>query len=213
MKAMLKHRRDRQGFTIIEALIALAIFSFILVIFTLTFVQINRLFAKGQTIKNMNETGRRLIEDIAQNTRLNASGGEITIEGAAGGTTGRICLTSGVTYSWQVRQGMGDSFINRDAAGNACDGTGDLDQAIQNSGEVNFLGEGVDLRLFSVSPKFHEGEEVGVSIEFLLSTGPDDLFDGLAVNEIESMACAGTIDAGRQFCDVVSYSTFVSYRN
>ena len=217
---------NKRGFTIIEAVIALAVFSFMLVLFALTYIQINRLFVKGQTIKRMNETARLLIEDIAKNTRLaSESGVTILPLDDPTKTVDRLCIDGGARYGW-VTQDLDpatdiDSYILRSFDGQDCEliieeqvgSFGSGADSIQTTGASSFLSENIDLRAFRVTELEHDGADVGILIEFTLSAGSDDLFDGLTSDQIESQACAGTLDSARQFCDVVKYSTFVSYRN
>ena len=51
-------KHSQSGFTMVELLLAMAFFSFILVFFSFGFIQVNRTFQKGVTIKRVTETGR-----------------------------------------------------------------------------------------------------------------------------------------------------------
>lgn len=66
-------RRDTEGssagFTIIELMIAMVFVAFILVFISLTLVQMFRTYDKGSSMKQVNQAGRSIVEDISQAVR------------------------------------------------------------------------------------------------------------------------------------------------
>jgi len=58
-----------RGFTIIELMLAMTFLSFVLVFIVLTLVQMVRTYDKGLTIKQINQAGRTVTEDIAKSVR------------------------------------------------------------------------------------------------------------------------------------------------
>ena len=96
---------NQSGFTIIELLLAITFFSFILVFFSYGFVQINRTFQRGQTIKRVTQVGRLVVEDMARNIRLSSADPgdfQIRAKGVDGATVHRLCLSNGTHYAWNT---------------------------------------------------------------------------------------------------------------
>src|SRR5690554_8236963 len=59
--------KDRQsGFTLVELLLATALFSFILLFVTTGFIQINRAYNKGITVKRMHQSAREIIDELSR---------------------------------------------------------------------------------------------------------------------------------------------------
>lgn len=82
--------RGSEGFTLIELLLVLAFMGSLLLLISASTIQAISIYNKGSAIKQINQAGRSLIEDI---NRLSGSGAEIDIEdnGIAG------CLRVGFT--------------------------------------------------------------------------------------------------------------------
>ncbi len=64
------HTSSQFGFTIIELMIATAIFSAVLVIILASFLQVGRIYYKGVSISSTNEAARTLVDDIASDIRI-----------------------------------------------------------------------------------------------------------------------------------------------
>ena len=98
---------NQNGFTLVELLLATTFFSFILVLFSVGFIQINRTFQKGASIKEVTDTGRNVIEDLARNIRT-VKASDVLIEPTGYplgdgspplGAAFRLCLGD-VRYAW-----------------------------------------------------------------------------------------------------------------
>lgn len=64
------HRKSNQhGFTLIELMLAMIFVAFILVFISLTLVQMFRTYDKGTSMKQVNQAGRSLVEEISQAVR------------------------------------------------------------------------------------------------------------------------------------------------
>lgn len=92
---MFRHKRKQQGFTIIELMLAMTFLSFVLVFLALTLVQMIRTYDKGLTIKQVNQAGRAMTEDIAKSMR-GEQPGNIVLTNVA---NGRLCIGN-VMYIW-----------------------------------------------------------------------------------------------------------------
>ncbi|HSW78569.1 MAG TPA: prepilin-type N-terminal cleavage/methylation domain-containing protein [Candidatus Babeliales bacterium] len=63
-------RKDSRGFTIIELLIATAIFSIVLIIFLSALLRISQIFYKGVNLSNTQEATRNLLQDISDDVQF-----------------------------------------------------------------------------------------------------------------------------------------------
>lgn len=77
---MMKAQKQQSGFTIIELLIALVFFSFILIFATASFIQINRSYVRGANIKLVQEQARQVITDITDVMRQNSNSEVIILD-------------------------------------------------------------------------------------------------------------------------------------
>ncbi len=107
-------KKQQQGFTIIELMLAMSFIAVLLIAIAMTIVQIGSIYNKGLTLKEVNQTGRDLSEDVR---RTIAIGGKVDIENdyreVVQGTQivgGRLCLGSS-SYVW--------NFATAIVAGNA----------------------------------------------------------------------------------------------
>lgn len=96
-------KKRQQGFTIIELMLAMSFIAVLLIAIAMTIVQIGSIYNKGLTLKEVNQTGRDLAEDIR---RTIAIGGEVNLANdyreVIQGTQlvgGRLCLGSS-SYVW-----------------------------------------------------------------------------------------------------------------
>jgi prepilin-type N-terminal cleavage/methylation domain-containing protein len=62
--------KDQSGFTLIELMVATTLFSIVLVVIVASFLQVGRMFYKGVSIDNTNESARTLVDDVANDIRL-----------------------------------------------------------------------------------------------------------------------------------------------
>lgn len=92
---MYRNKSSNQGFTIIELMLAMSFLAFVLVFMSLTIVQMMRTYDKGLTIKQVNQAGRTVTDDIAKAMRGEQPGG-ITVSNVA---NGRLCIGN-VMYIW-----------------------------------------------------------------------------------------------------------------
>ena len=96
----------QQGFTIIELMVATAVFAVVLVLVTVGVLQISRLYYKGVTTANTQNVARNIIDVVSQSIQF--SGGPITptSSGAATPSSPKVfCLSNQrFTYDlgWQV---------------------------------------------------------------------------------------------------------------
>jgi len=89
------HNKKNNGFTLIELMLAMTFVAFILVFMSLTLVQMLRTYDKGVSMKQINQAGRSIVDDISQSIRSQLPG-DIDTTNVAGGT---LCVGS-TMYVW-----------------------------------------------------------------------------------------------------------------
>lgn len=90
------HRKNTNaGFTIIELMLAMVFVAFILVFMSLTLVQMFRTYDKGSSMKQVNQAGRSVIEDISRAVRSQLPN-DINTQNIAAGV---LCINN-TMYQW-----------------------------------------------------------------------------------------------------------------
>lgn len=205
--------RRHDGFTIVELMLALAFLSVMLLFILSATIQVMRSYSKGLTVKQMNQVGRTITEDLARTART-ASPGSVS---TAHIDDGRLCI-GGISYIWNEPQvdatsintnkftgGMPDDFhiarvVDTASPPHHCSGAGttvppdDPGTSILSSGAVRILGMQVeqsdDERLlhvkFSVS-SVGTDKPVLVGSEYQCPTDSNSLFGTFcAIADFES---------------------------
>jgi prepilin-type N-terminal cleavage/methylation domain-containing protein len=73
-----------KGFTLIELLLAMAFIAFLLLFMVAAILQVTKLYVKGVAIRQINQTGRQLMEEVGSTLRNNASPVYIATQDAGG---------------------------------------------------------------------------------------------------------------------------------
>ncbi|CAN5448533.1 hypothetical protein BH10PAT3_BH10PAT3_8250 [soil metagenome] len=94
------------GFTIVELLIATAVFSVILLLIATAAVQVGRTFYKGVTINRVQDTSRRVAEDIVQSIQFGVNSASFYRSGGTPGATETRCLGE-VRYTFDTAKSLG----------------------------------------------------------------------------------------------------------
>ena len=90
----------QRGFTLIELLLAMAFISFMLLFATNTVIQVTRLYTKGMAVRQINQVGHQVLDDIAAVSRY-ATPTYVSAQN-------RLCV-GGTTYAWNVE---GEAVVN-----------------------------------------------------------------------------------------------------
>lgn len=106
-------KRNKDGFTLIELMFAMAFVAFMMIFIVTAIVQTMRIYNKGLAIRDINQSGRQLTEDMTRTLRY-ANALQLSSNGyqAAGQ---RICA-NGVTYVWNIENAAGLVQTNKYAA-------------------------------------------------------------------------------------------------
>lgn len=107
-------KAKQQGFTLIELMLSMAFISVLLIVILLTTIQITRIYEKGISMREVNQTGRSVAADL---TRTIASASPFDLSdtdsfrqtlGSGGRPTGGRLCTGQVSYIWNIS----DSSVN-----------------------------------------------------------------------------------------------------
>lgn len=204
--------RKQSGFTIIELLLATTFFSFILIMVTAGFVQINRSYTRGTIVRGMQNNGRVLFEDISRNIRESSPGSMQTVVNAGSPATYRLCL-NGVRYGWDQFNGstrttsLGSgpnvpSLLKIYDSAN-CNGT------IPTSGAQAATSPlGTNIIVQHLSAEFITPDKRSVRLLMVISSPTAELVPG---SEGKDARCRP--ERNSQYCDVVRFESVISLRN
>lgn len=95
-----KHR----GFTLIELMLAMAFISFLILFIVSAILQATRLYTKGLAIRQINQTGRQVVDSIAKSSRYANPTYLLTFK--------RLCV-GGVAYAWNADDEPSTSYKNK----------------------------------------------------------------------------------------------------
>lgn len=134
------------GFTIIELLIATAVFSVVLVIVMASFIQISRIFYKGVNMSNTQDDTRNALTDLASDIRF-ASTTPATVDSGST-SSGTFCIGAHL-YAYYTGQQVGTSsnpagIYREDGNANVCPASITLSKADQ------LLGSGMQLNYLHI---------------------------------------------------------------
>src|SRR5665647_2275439 len=101
-------RAQPKGFTIVELLIATAVFSVVLLLCATAIVQVGRMFYKGTIVNNTQTVSRSVINDISQAVQFGDGNDDASFYPAPGSAT-----FSGVTVQSQCVGGVRYSYFLR----------------------------------------------------------------------------------------------------
>ncbi len=90
-------QQDNKGFTLIELMLAMSLFTFVMIIATVGFVGINRTFTKGVARKQLSESVQRLTDDM---TKTILNGGAFSSVAMDETNNEKLCNVS-TCYVWR----------------------------------------------------------------------------------------------------------------
>lgn len=208
---------NKRGFTVVELILASAFFSFVMLFAIFGFIQINRSFTRGNTVKFVQNESRKLMEQITRDLRQ-AVADSVQIRNApiAQNTGGRLCLGNNIRYGWDEHRGTPDpdtfstenfdrSAIMRVVDTETCDNkSGFNDENSSFTLPENLLIHDLEFTCTSLDDPCSSKT---FNISLVVSTDQIDLLDTFGSNA----SCKVTIKS--EFCDVVKFETAVTLRN
>jgi prepilin-type N-terminal cleavage/methylation domain-containing protein len=174
---------DSRGFTIIELLIATAVFSVIMVVITAGIISFTRQYYKGVITSNTQTTARTIMSQVTQAIQF---GGSITT-GLVNGSTEAFCVDNKM-YSYiigqQVNDGGANAAMHQNYHGLVADNTGagcDAATVPPSLPTVSQLGAdqremlGDKMRLSALDISTPDGQTYTVHLRIIY--GEDDLLE------------------------------------
>lgn len=198
---------NQKGFTIVELLVATAVFGVILLVVTVAVLQFSRVYYKGVTEANTQDTARTVVDRISQAIQFN--GGVVTTTPA--GSTGSFCVGN-QQYTYILGKQLVDTapgtnqtyhaLVARDLAGCISSSPTPPMNTPSTSGR-ELLSPKMRLAKMQISTVGTNMYKVTVRVVF----GDDDLLNNPTAADA---ACKG--QAGSQFCAVSEITTTVTKR-
>jgi len=103
---MIRRDRNQKGFTLVELLLALAFLAFVLIFIVATVIQVMRIYNKGLAVKEINQSARTTLGDMARS----AASSDINLINTTALSAGRVCYGS-VSYVWNIEDATSNKFV------------------------------------------------------------------------------------------------------
>lgn len=87
--------KKQRGFTLIELMLAMTFIAFLLLFTVAAVLQVTRIYVKGSAIRQIDQTGRQLVDDVSMALRT----GTTPRDGGTG--SNRLCV-GGTSYLWNT---------------------------------------------------------------------------------------------------------------
>lgn len=200
---IMNNQSKRAGFTLVELMIAMSLFSFILLFAVNAFIQINKIYVKGITTKRMNNQADAIVGDITRSF-MQEKGISLycdsnlcnndTISTPAGSSSAyKICFNNSDTvYEWQANTaGKFKRYLSKKCSAD--------DVRLP----VNLIDNKTIVRALDVTPVASVDDMRAYKVDLVLSTQRADQLEGDGVNT----KCKSQISD--QFCAVTSRSTII----
>lgn len=223
-------RSEPLGFTIVELLIATAVFAVVLLVAQASFVQIGHLFYRGVSINQTQEAADHIFQDINGNFQTAPSVGG-SINSPSGGYD-YYCVGN-TRYTYRINNEVDSSAATTDhtASGNygilkdtlpgagaacatPCSDTGGAacpTGTVQLKSPVELLGNKMRIEKFCISQStvacnFNNGANL-YNVSIVLAYGDDNTLTYHTPGDYSTVACQG--DSHNDFCAVSSINTAV----
>lgn len=182
------------GFTIIELMIATAVFSTILLLCATGLIAIGRMYQKGNSSRAAQEVARSVMDQIKSDFEL--SGGNFSWVGdpsAAPGITTGFCIGDNLyTYATNKKTdltaGNHALVVSQPPGGCTPADTSQL-QDLNGTSAKELLGQNMRLSVLNITPN-SVSNPTGIAIRVGVLVGDNDLIDGQACKT----------DAGQEYC-------------
>ena len=210
----MKQSLSQRGFTIIELLLATSFFSFVMLFVLVGFVQINRAYVRGNTVKQVQNTARTAFETIVRDLRQ-TSNSNVLIADVSG--EHKLCLGDGIRYAWnefettgfstESLQGASQPFTLVRSERNFTDCTG----VVLNDQVSSVIPTNIVVQSLNISCTSGGGGSCAsgsYNVELVVSTANNS---GSLQQQGANATCR--VGVGDQYCDVARFQTIVTTRN
>ncbi len=213
---MTRHGQD--GFTLIELLLAMTFFSFIMMFIVIGFIQVNRSYVRGQTVNEVQNSAREVIEILSSIIR-SADGSSVEVYDDVSGPL-RLCAGS-VRVGWNMAVDSSSGTFTTDTYGDV-----GRDYSIAVSpwnaelcpDPIDLHSGGLEDTISLVSDhviiQYLDIDRIGPtnSFKIVVVISTDALLNPDDFSEFGANATC-EIRRGDQFCDVARIETVVTARN
>ena len=109
-------QRASRGFTLIELMLAMSFVSILLIAIAMLTIQMSRIYTKGISLRQVNEAGLELSNDLQRSIQSSAvfdmtdSEGETSFLRLGDSGSGRLCLGS-YSYAWNYGKDLGNPSL------------------------------------------------------------------------------------------------------
>lgn len=182
--------KRQKGFTLVELIMALAFFSFMMAILSIGVVQIMRIYQAGVSQRRTQQAARVAMEDITREVRATT---RIMVA-----TNGRLCLDGAAKIDYQL---VGGELLKRTGFTDCNNANTSPTKLIETSPGNNNLVVRVFNNFAVTNPS--NGQNTSVDVNLLVTTGADDLLNG--------NACIPGV-TGSQYCATTQFSNTISLR-
>lgn len=190
-----------RGFTLVELLLAMALFSFMLAILSLGFLQIGKIYQSGVASRSTQQTARAVMEDVAREVR----GATAILVPVDSSTDNELCLQANsqvIRYQRGSDDSLTKAIYNGDCTGTIPNGAVKFNLVDPSSNN----NHGLRAQSFVTKPiKDAANANGSVEVSLVVSTSQEnDLVDA-------NGGCKAGV-TGSQFCSSTSLTNTVSIR-
>jgi prepilin-type N-terminal cleavage/methylation domain-containing protein len=196
---------DEKGVTIIELIIATAIFSVVLLIVLYGFFYLTSVYIKGYVQSNTQETAVDIENQVTMDLELSNGGvGSVyKLETASDGISQGVCIGDN-RYSFDLNEEYPDNtyyglMVDTVSGCNGLTAAQSVTKLNPNETGEELLGEHMRLGAFSVTPV--SGQSGLYNVDITVAYGSDSAFSSISSSAPYSYYCA-PLSLGNNFCAV-----------
>lgn len=200
----------KNGFTIIELMLAMAFVSFVLLFVVTTIIQVLRTYNKGLVIKEINQTARTVSEDMGRVIRNSSKLSAIT----SAQNDGRLCF-GGVSYVWNLAGGDTNKYSDgskvnfarvNDPGSSLCSNSSGIYPNVEVSRATPLVSDRVWVHQIQLDVTSYSVADLKIT----LSTADDPSNPALTPDPIQGVVCKGGKEG--DFCAVATFNAILSLR-
>ncbi len=202
---------NNKGFTLVELMIAITVFSVLLLLAGASMTQISRLYYKGVIVSKTQNVSRSIIDDISRTVQFSSVS---AVAGDNLAPTYKSACIGNTRYTYVINKQIkteNDHALWKDkvSSSGACPPLDLSDNTVlESSNGTELLEPGMRLKEFSISTT--SGTDI-VDITVSVIYGDDDLVKFNDSAKTQPISCKGDV-TGSQWCALSSLSTQVFSR-
>lgn len=202
----------QKGFTLVELLLATAMFSFILLFVTAAFVQVSRAYNKGILVKRTQETARAVVQELTRTigTATSGNGTDAVIEYDDNGALKRLCVGN-IRYGWNEGYRTDNAVPNREDLSNGDDfalvrSNGECTSPFVEDDSVELIDQRLTLQDIDINQ-----DSTGTIFNLCVIISSNSLGGELVPGNCASPPQCNVVN-GDTYCDIARLETTVTLR-